>query len=93
LYLTDTVDAQKLYNASRNVENAAWKLARARDAQGVPLLHANEINGELRNLSFERELGKIIAYQDAMAQVAAQRTNRNIRRVVQTLATAVFLPI
>jgi hypothetical protein len=28
-----------------------------------------------------------------MAQVAAQRTNRIIRRVVQTLATAVFLPM
>jgi hypothetical protein len=28
-----------------------------------------------------------------IAQIAAQRTNRIIRRVVQTLATAVFLPI
>jgi len=92
-YLTDTLDAQKLYNCSRNVEIAAWKLANARDALGGPLLLSNEMNGELRNLSFERELGKIIAYQDAMAQVAAQRTNRTIRRVVQTLATAVFLPI
>jgi hypothetical protein len=35
----------------------------------------------------------MIAYQDVMAQVAAQRTNRTIRRVVQTLATAAFLPI
>jgi hypothetical protein len=35
----------------------------------------------------------MIAYQDVMAQIAAQRTNRIIRRVVQTLATAVFLPI
>ena len=49
--------------------------------------------GDARNLSFEREFGKMIAYQDAMAQIAAQRTNRTIRRVVQTLATAVFLPI
>jgi len=92
-YLTDTLDAQKLYNCSRNVEIAAWKLANARDAQGALLLLSNELNGEARNLSFERELGKIIAYQDAMAQVAAQKTNRVIRRVVQTLATAVFLPI
>ena len=45
------------------------------------------------NLSFEREFGKMIAYQDAMARIAAQRTNRTIRRAVQTLATAVFLPI
>jgi hypothetical protein len=35
----------------------------------------------------------MIAYQDVMAQIAAQRTNRMIRRVVQTLATAAFLPI
>jgi hypothetical protein len=38
-------------------------------------------------------LGKIIACQDVMALIAAQRANRTIRRVVQTLATAVFLPI
>jgi hypothetical protein len=28
-----------------------------------------------------------------MAQIAAQRTNRTIRRVVQSIATAMFLPI
>ncbi|HSD44378.1 MAG TPA: hypothetical protein VLD36_21260 [Burkholderiales bacterium] len=93
LYVTEFVDAQKLYNAARNVEIAAWKLANARDAAGQPLLFSNEIAGEVRNLSFEREFGKLIAYQDAMALVAAQRTNRVIRRVSQTLATAVFLPI
>jgi hypothetical protein len=92
-YLTDTLDPQKLYNASRNVEIAAWKLANARDAHGELLLFSNEIAPDARNLSFEREIGKIIAYQDTMAQVAAQRTNRTIRRIVQTLATAVFLPI
>jgi hypothetical protein len=30
------------------------------------------------NLSFEREFGKMIAYQDVMAEIAAQRTNRMI---------------
>jgi hypothetical protein len=92
-FLTDSLDPQKLYNSARNVEIAAWKLANARDARGEPLLASNEIAGDVRNLSFEREIGKIIAYQDAMALVAAQRTNRTIRRAVQTLATAVFLPI
>jgi len=92
-YLTDTFDPQKLYNSARNIEIAAWKLANARDARGEPLLLSNEIAGDARNLSFEREFGKMIAYQDVMAQIAAQRTNRIIRRVVQTLATAVFLPI
>ena len=92
-YLTDTLDPQKLYNCARNIEIAAWKLANARDAHGEPLILSNEIAGDVRNLSFEREIGKMIAYQDAMAQIAAQRTNRTIRRVVQSLATAVFLPI
>jgi hypothetical protein len=92
-YLIDSLDAQKLYNSARNIEIAAWKLANARDARGEPLILSNEIAGDVRNLSFEREFGKMIAYQDVMAQVAAQRTNRTIRRVVQTLATAVFLPI
>ena len=92
-YLTDTLDPQKLYNSARNVEIAAWKLANARDARGELLILSNEMAGDVPNLSFEREFGKMIAYQDLMAQIAAQRTNRTIRRVVQGIATAVFLPI
>jgi len=92
-YLTDSLDPQKLYNSARNVEIAAWKLANARDARGELLLLSNEIVADARNLSFEREFGKMIAYQDTMALIAAQRTNRTIRRVVQSIATAVFLPI
>lgn len=93
VYLTDSLDPQKLYNAARNVEIAAWKLANARDAQGRLLILSNDMAGEAPNLSFEREIGKLIGYQDVMAQVAAQRTNRTIRRSVQFIATAVFLPI
>jgi hypothetical protein len=92
-YITDSLDPQKLYNSARNIEIAAWKLANARGAHGEPLLLSNEAAGDMQNLSFEREFGKMIAYQDVMAQIAAQRTNRIVRRVVQTLATAVFLPI
>ena len=92
-YLTDSLDAQKLYNSARNIEIAAWKLANARDARGEPLLVSNEPSRDVANLSFEREFGKMIAYQDVMAEVAAQRTNRIIRRIVQTVGTAVFLPL
>ena len=92
-YFTDTLDPQKLYNSARNIEIAAWKLANARDTRGNPLIVSNEGSGDVANLSFEREFGKMIAYQDVMAQMAAQRTNRLIRRVVQSLAVAVFLPI
>jgi hypothetical protein len=92
-YLTDALDAQKLYNSARNIEIAAWKLAVARDARGEPLLASNKASGDVVNLSFEREFGKMIAYQDMMAEITAQRANRVIRRAVQTLATAVFLPV
>src|SRR2546430_17553409 len=92
-YLIDSFDPQKLYNSARNIEIAAWKLANARDARGEPLLLSNEIAGDARNLSFEREFGKMIAYQDVMAQIAAQRTNRIIRRGGQTRPPAGAPPL
>jgi hypothetical protein len=91
-YLTDRLDAQRLYNSARNVEIAAWKLANARAPNGEPLLLSNEMSGAAPNLSFEREIGKLVAYQDAIALVMAQRTNRTIRFFSQGLATAAFLP-
>jgi hypothetical protein len=36
---------------------------------------------------------KLIAYQDTLALVMAQRTNRTIRRIGQGIAMAVFLPL
>ena len=92
-YLTDSLEPQKLYNSARNIEIAAWKLANSHDEGGEPLLLSNEAAGDVRNLSFEREFGKMIGYQDVMAWITAQRTSRVIRRVMQTLATAAFLPI
>ena len=92
-YLTDSLDPQRLYNAARNLEIAAWKLANAKAPNGELLLLSNEMGPGPANLSFEREFGKLIAYQDALALVMAQRTNRVIRRVSQALATAVFLPL
>jgi len=92
-FLLDTLDPQKLYNAARNVEVAAWKLATARDGAGGLLLLSNEIGSGPPNLSFEREFGKLIAYQDSLARAVAERTNRTIRRVVQSVATMAFLPL
>ena len=92
-FLTDTLDAQRLYNAARNVEIAAWKLANARDPAGELLLLSNEASPSAPNLSFEREFGKLIAYQDTLALIMAQRNNRTIRRFSQGVATAVFLPL
>jgi hypothetical protein len=92
-FLTDTLDAQRLYNAARNIEIAAWKLANARGPSGELVLLSNEMAGDAPNLSFEREIGKLVAYQDMLALIMAQRTNRTIRRFTQGLATAVFLPL
>ena len=92
-YLTDSLDAQRLYNAARNVEIAAWKLANNRAPNGELMLLSNDMSAAAPNLSFERETGKLIAYQDTLALVMAQRTNRTIRRFTQGLATAMFLPL
>lgn len=92
-YLLDDLDPQKLYNSARNVEIAVWKLSQTRDSRGELFLLSNEQEGASRNLSFEREFGKLIAQQDTIARIVAEKTNRTIVRVVQSVATAVFLPI
>src|SRR5206468_4846246 len=51
-YLTDFLDAQKLYNSARNVEIAAWKLSNARGPGGELLILSNEIGSGAPNLSF-----------------------------------------
>ena len=91
-YITDSLDAQKLYNVARNIEIAAWKLSTARDADENLYLLTNEINDKDRNLSFEREFGKMIGRTDLYAIALAEKTQRGISRVVQSLATAAFLP-
>lgn len=91
-YLPDTIDPQRIYNAARNVEIAAWKLSNARDADGKLYLLTNEINETERNLSFEREFGKIVGRTDTFAIALAEKSQRFITRIVQNLATAVFLP-
>ena len=91
-YVLDELQPQHLYNAARNVEILAWKLANARDDKGSLLLLSNEM-GEVANLSFEREFGRIIGSLDTLADIVEEQTNRNITRAVQNLATAVFLPV
>lgn len=91
-YMLDDLEPQHLYNAARNVEIVAWKLSTARDATGNPLLRSNEI-GEVSNLSFEREFGRVIGLLDVLADVVEDETERTVTRVVQNLTTAVFLPV
>jgi hypothetical protein len=98
-FLFDDLDAQKLHNAARNVEIAAWKLANALRTLpeadipvGAPILFSNEIT-PVRNLSFEREFGRLIGNLDLLSQIAADKHQRLVVKVVQNAATAVFLPI
>ena len=94
-FMLDDIDPQKLYNSARNLEIAAWKLSNARDASGGLLLLSNEmaVPPQPANLSFEREFGKMIGNLDILSNLIADKSNRVIARVAQSLATAVFLPV
>lgn len=92
LYMYDELDPQRLYNAARNLEIAAWKLASSRDANGELLLLSNEMY-PVANLSFEREFGKMIGNIDLLSMTIADKTNRMVVKMIQNIATAVFLPV
>jgi hypothetical protein len=92
-FITDDLDAQALYNAARNVEIAVWKLSNNRNTQGQLFLISNEVSGPIHNLSYEREFGKIIGSLDVLSRVMVDKGNRTIVKVMQTLASAVFLPV
>lgn len=91
-YLPDMLDPQKLHYLARNFEIAFWKLGHDREASGELFLLSNALDGS-GDLSFERLAGKLIGLQDHMAQVVADTTNRRIKNVIQTVASAVFFPI
>lgn len=91
-YLHDSLDPQRLYYLARNFEIAFWKLGHDRDAEGNMYLLSNSLEGS-GDLSFERIAGKLIGLQDHMAQVVADSTNRQIKNVLQSVASAVFFPI
>jgi hypothetical protein len=90
-YIHNLLDAQKLYNSARNIELASWLIRTKRDRNNKLFL-LSSVNADGVNLSFERLFGKIINAQDMMAQIIADRTNRQIKNVIQTMATA-FIPI
>ncbi|HOP40615.1 MAG TPA: hypothetical protein PLI53_06190 [Geobacteraceae bacterium] len=90
-YLYNMLDAQKLYDSARNIELASWLIRTKRDSTDTLfLLSANE--GDKMSLGIERLFGKMINAQDMMAQIMADRSNRTIKNVLQSLVTA-FIPI
>lgn len=92
-YLLDTVDPQGLYNSARNIEIAVWKIEHDRKADGELFILTNSRPHETMNLSYERLFGKMIATQDNIAIIMADKQNRILKKVFQNMATAVFLPI
>jgi hypothetical protein len=90
-YLTDSLDAQYIYNAARNIEIAVWMLSNRRNTAGQPLLLADEITERERNLSFEREFGKVIGRLDLLASVLTEKYRRAVITYVQNLLGGTFL--
>lgn len=91
-FLVDSIEPQNLYNAARNVEIAVWKLGTAKNARGELLLLTNTMQADSQNLSFEREFSKMIARTDLLALMLAEKSQRFISRLTQSITTAPFLP-
>lgn len=89
--LVDGLDPQHLYNAARNMEIANWILNSRQGADGKPLLLSNQLDGQGQNLSFEREMGKIIGRLDLLASYGTERYRRSIIGYGQSLVAGPFL--
>lgn len=92
-YFTQELAPQTIYHYARNLEIAAWKLSHAKRKNGQPYLISNSISKRAKNLSIEREFGKMIGRTDLFAFALSENTNRTITRVIQNVASTLFLPI
>lgn len=92
-YLTDSFNAQFIYNAARNLEKAAWMLGQRRDASGRPLLLSNEVSAQGSNLSFAVEFGKMVARLDLLTHLLEERYRRMGANYAQSLFLLNFLPV
>ena len=72
------IDAQLVYNSARNMEIAMWVLSSRRKPDGTPMLLSNEMSQGGHNLSFEREMGKIIGRLDLLARFNTERYRRAV---------------
>jgi len=92
-YILDSLNEMKLYNSARNMDVAVWKLGHDRNSAGELFLHSNELDPANRNLSFEREFGRVMGLLDFMAKVVADRNGRTFSRLSQTVVSTIFLPV
>lgn len=92
-YILDGLHEMKLFNCARNMEVAIWKLAMDRTAAGELFLLSNELDPSNRNLSFEREFGRLTGLLDFMAKVVADRNGRTLSRLTHSVVSSIFLPV
>lgn len=90
--LVDRIHPQRIYNAARNVEIANWVLNTRRGPGGEFLLLSNHMGAADRNLSFEREMGKIIARLDLVASMGTEQVRRSAISFTQSLLVGPILP-
>ena len=93
LYLIDFLNEQRLYNSARNIEIFVWRLKNRVLPDGSLLLETNQVDGPVKNMSFERLFGKIISLQDTMAAIVSTQSGRLITKTVHTAATMTFIPM
>ena len=89
--LIDGLDPQLVFNAARNLEIANWILNSRKALDGKPLLLSNQMAEEVRNLSFEREMGKIIGRLDLVADYTTERYRRSVIGYAQGLLAGPFM--
>lgn len=92
LFMLDSLDEQRLYNSARNIEILVWRLSNRKTEDGHLIILTNNLESEIKNLSYERLFGKLISLQDTMAQIISDRNGRFITKAVQMVGMA-FLPI
>lgn len=91
-FIPDSLNEQSLYNSARNIEIFVWRLNTRLKENGQPMILTNSLEGEIKNLSYERIFGKLIGLQDTMALIVSRKTGRIIKEAV-IFAGMAFLPI
>ncbi len=93
-FMLDSISEQKIYNSARNLETASWLLNSAKNIDHSLYLLSNSYAAvDTANLSYERLFGKMIAGQDILADIIANRNNRTINKVLHGVASTTLLPL
>ncbi len=92
-FMFDSISEQRIYNSARNLEIADWMLNSKVDTQNTLYIVSNSYSPQVVNLSFARLFGKLITGQDILADIIANRNNRNINKVLHGFASTTLLPL